>query len=47
MSLDGVPLSVRERGPIWVVYPWTDFAMLDDRVHRQRAIWQLSEIVVE
>ena len=47
MSLDGVPLSVCERGPIWVVYPWTDFAMLDDRVHRQRAIWQLSEIVVE
>ena len=47
MALAGKPLSVRERGPVWVIYPWTAFPMLDDRVHRQRAIWQLSEIVVE
>lgn len=47
LTLAGKPLSVRERGPVWLIYPWTAFPMLDDRVHRQRAIWQLTEIVVE
>ena len=46
LDLAGRPLSVRERGPIWVIYPWTAYPRLDDRVHRQRAIWQLSELVV-
>lgn len=47
LDLAGKPLSVRERGPVWVVYPWTAYPMLDDRVHRQRSVWQLSEILVE
>jgi hypothetical protein len=43
---DGVPLSPRERGPIWVVYPWSQRPELDDRLHRQRSIWQLTAINV-
>lgn len=48
LALDraGRPLSVRERGPIWLVYPWSEFPELDDRVHRQRSIWQLTRIAV-
>lgn len=48
LALDraGRPLSVRERGPIWLLYPWSEFPELDDRVHRQRAIWQLTRIAV-
>jgi hypothetical protein len=37
---------VRERGPVWVVDPWSQHPELDDRLHRQRSIWQLTEIVV-
>ena len=46
LDRDGRPLSVRDRGPIWVIYPWSEYPQLDDRVHRQRSIWQLSEIEV-
>jgi hypothetical protein len=43
---DGRPLSVRERGPLWMIYPWSQHPELDDRVRRQRSIWQLTEIEV-
>ena len=46
LDRDGRPLSVRERGPLWVIYPWQQHPGLDDRVHRQRAIWQLTRIDV-
>ena len=46
LSRDGNVLSTRERGPLWVIYPWSDYPELDDRAHRQRSIWQLSAIEV-
>ena len=46
LDRDGKPLAVRDRGPIWVVYPWAEHPELDDRVHRQRSIWQLTELEV-
>lgn len=46
LDRDGQPLSVRSRGPIWLVYPWSDYPELDDRIHRQRSIWQLIELEV-
>ena len=46
LDRDGQPLSVRERGPLWVIYPWSQHPELDDRIHRQRSIWQLTAIEV-
>lgn len=46
LSQDGNELSLRDRGPIWVVYPWSQHPTLVDRLHRQRSIWQLTSIVV-
>jgi hypothetical protein len=46
LDRDGHPLSVRERGPLWVIYPWTQHPDLDDRLRRQRSIWQLTRIEV-
>jgi hypothetical protein len=46
LDRDGQPLSVRERGPLWVIYPWSQYPELDDRIHRQRSIWQLMTIEV-
>jgi hypothetical protein len=47
LQRDGRPFSVRERGPVWVAYPWSQHPELDDRLRRQRSIWQLTEILVE
>ena len=46
LDRDGQPLSVRERGPLWVIYPWSEHPELDDRTHRQRSIWQLTALEV-
>jgi hypothetical protein len=46
LNRDGRPLSVRERGPMWIIYPWSQYPELDDRIHRQRSIWQLMTIEV-
>ncbi len=37
-------LSVRTKGPIWVIYPWTEKPILMNNVHYTRAIWQLRSI---
>lgn len=46
-ALDGVPLSVRDRGPVWLVYPSVDHPEFRDPVHEARSVWQVKELVVE
>jgi len=44
---DGRLLRRRDKGPLWIVYPFSDHPELDRRLFRQRAVWQLHRIVVE
>lgn len=44
---DGRLLERRDKGPFWIIYPWSQHPELDDRIHRQRAVWQLFRLVVE
>jgi len=46
LEQDGAPLSVRMKGPIWVIYPWDDDPALDDPIYNSRSIWQLKAIDV-
>jgi hypothetical protein len=39
-------LKVRNKGPLWVVYPWDDFPELKSETYFSRSIWQLRRIVV-
>lgn len=43
---DGRPMPVRERGPLWLVYPWSSHPEAAEQPYRGRAIWQLRSIVV-
>jgi hypothetical protein len=45
--MEGERLRLRDKGPLWVVYPWTDHPELNDRLTRQKSIWQLLSLVVE
>ncbi len=47
MKANGQPLSLRDRGPIWIIYPWDSNADLRDKAHQRRSIWQLVSITVE
>lgn len=46
MKRDGEPMSVRDRGPIWVIYPSGSGSPLDVLAHDHKMVWQLSEILV-
>jgi hypothetical protein len=46
MKANGQPLSLRDRGPLWIIYPWDSNAELRDKQHQRRSIWQLVSITV-
>ncbi|MCA0919815.1 oxidoreductase [Pseudooceanicola nanhaiensis] len=43
---NGASMSLREKGPLWVVYPFDDNAKYQNEVTYSRAIWQLDRIEV-
>ncbi len=44
---DGEVMSVRDKGPIWVIYPMDEHPELQDDVFNSRLVWQLKSISVE
>lgn len=48
IEVDGKAISVREKGPAWIVYPTVDHAELrKDPVYEARSIWQLKELTIK
>jgi hypothetical protein len=45
-ELDGAVMSVRDKGPIWVIYPFDDGASYRTDINFSRSIWQLDRIDV-
>jgi hypothetical protein len=44
--LAGEPMRVRDRGPIWLVYPWSEHPELDRPELHERSIWQLRRLTL-
>lgn len=44
LEADGQPLSRRDKGPIWLMYPISDNSELRDPVYNTRLIWQVVRI---
>lgn len=44
---DGERLSIREKGPLFVIYPFDQAAHLRNELHYARSVWQLNRITVE
>lgn len=42
--MNGAPLSRRDKGPIWVMYPLDSHAELASPVYVNRLIWQLASV---
>jgi len=47
LSINGQTLTTRTRGPLWVIYPWSDYEELRNELIHARSIWQLKALVVE
>lgn len=46
MTSDQVPMSVRDKGPLWLLYPLTDEPDLNQPEYHARMIWQVRTIEV-
>ncbi|WP_051312463.1 putative pterin-binding protein [Pseudodonghicola xiamenensis] len=44
---NGAPMSVRDKGPLWIVYPYDTNPAYQGEVIYARSIWQLDRIIVE
>ena len=43
---DGETMSLREKGPIWIMYPISGNAELEDEAINSRLVWQLKSIQI-
>jgi hypothetical protein len=41
---DGQPMSVREKGPLWIVFPFDDDPMYRSDTYKAYAIWSLTRL---
>lgn len=46
-DMNGERLRIRDKGPLWIVYPRDDYAELRSKDIDYRMVWQLRELVVE
>lgn len=46
MSADGQRLQIRDKGPLWIVYPRDDYSALRDDIHDDRWVWQLNRLQI-
>jgi hypothetical protein len=45
-AMDGAPMSVRDKGPLWLLYPFDSDPDYQSEVIYTRSIWQLDRIEV-
>lgn len=46
LKMNGEYLQVRDKGPIWIVYPRDQFGELNNSMVDKKWVWQLSELEV-
>lgn len=46
LEANGKELRVRDHGPAWIVYPWSQHDELSKDIYSRRSIWQMTTIDV-
>jgi hypothetical protein len=46
-QVDGRALTIRDKGPLWIIYPRDDHRVLDDTRYDSRWVWQLNKLQIE
>ncbi len=46
-AMDGQPMSRREKGPLWIIYPYSSGSEYRTEVIYARSIWQLNRLHIE
>jgi hypothetical protein len=45
--MDGKPMAIRNRGPLFIIYPFDSSKELQTEKYYFRSAWQLSQLVVQ
>lgn len=45
-KMNGKQLSVRENGPLWIIYPFDQYPSLKQETIYSRSVWQLRKLVI-
>jgi hypothetical protein len=45
--IDGEPIPVRDRGPLFIIYPFDQMPQLKTEQYYQRSVWQVKSIEVQ
>lgn len=45
-TMDGQPMSVRDKGPLFIIYPFADRPELHTELYFNRSVWQIAKIDV-
>jgi hypothetical protein len=46
-KMDGKPLKIRDKGPLWIVYPQDDFPELNNAAVQSKWVWQVKELRID
>jgi hypothetical protein len=44
---NGDPMKIRDKGPIWVIYPWSEHPEIQNEENYAKAIWQVFQMTFE
>ncbi len=47
LEADGKKLRVRDHGPTWIIYPWSQHKELGKEIYSRRSIWQMNALNVQ
>lgn len=47
IELDGKKLTIRDKGPAWIIYPRSDIKELNDATYETRSVWQIVDITLK
>lgn len=47
LKMDGKYMSLRRKGPSWMIFPWDDHPELHRMVNSSLSVWQIKEMVID
>jgi hypothetical protein len=46
-AVDGKPLPEDDKGPLWIIYPYSEHSVLQKDLYFSRSVWQLKRLTVQ
>jgi hypothetical protein len=46
-TMNGKPLRPDDKGPLWIIYPYSEYNALQKDLYFSRSVWQLNRLTVQ